>query len=177
MLARLIVIVLIGAMDLICAAEPVVAEYEVKGAFLLNFTKFVDWPPQVFKGPGDPIAICVLGQSPFGPELDRAAREMVVADRTVSVRQVADGQHATQCQIVFVSAAERTRTRAFMEAVRGRNVLTVGESEGFLAAGGVINLKLDGGKVRIEISTAAAERAGLHISAKLLGLAQGYARR
>jgi hypothetical protein len=59
-----------------------------------------------------------------------------------------------------------------MEAVRGRNVLTVGESEGFLAAGGVINLKLDGGKVRMEISTAAAERAGLHISAKLLSLAQ-----
>ena len=116
MLARLIVMVLIGAVDLVCAAEPVAEEYEVKGAFLLNFTKFVDWPPQVFNGPGDPIAICVLGRSPFGPELDRAARETVVADRTVSVRQVADGLHATQCQIVFVSAAERTSFSRFCTA-------------------------------------------------------------
>jgi hypothetical protein len=31
---------------------------------------------------------------------------------------------------------------------------------------------LEGEKVRIEINTAAADRAGLHISAKLLNLAQ-----
>ena len=176
MLARLIVIVLIGAMDLVCAAEPVVAEYEVKGAFLLNFTKFVDWPPQVFKGPGDPIAICVLGQSPFGPELDRAAREMVVADRTVSVRQVADEQQASQCQIVFMGASESKHWRAWLEALRGRSVVTVGESEGFLTNGGVVNFKLEGDRVRIEISTAAADLAGLHISAKLLNLAQSERR-
>jgi hypothetical protein len=177
MLARLIVIVLIAMPDLACGAEPaaeryVAEEYQVKGAFLLNFTKFVDWPPHVFKGPDDPITICVLGQDPFGPELDRAARETVVANRTVSVRQVADGLHASQCQIVFMGASERKRSRAWLEALRGRNVLTVGESEGFLANGGVVNFKLEGERVRIEISTAAADRAGLHISAKLLSLAQ-----
>jgi hypothetical protein len=172
MLARLMVIVLIAMPDLAGGAEPAVEEYQVKGAFLLNFTKFVDWPPQVFKGPGDPIAICVLGRTPFGPELNRAARETVVASRTVSVRQVSDGQQAGQCQIVFVGASERKRSRTWLEALKGKSVLTVGESEGFLASGGVINFKLEGERVRIEISTEAADRAGLHISAKLLSLAQ-----
>ena len=173
MLARLIMIVLIAITDLACGAEPVADEYQVKGAFLLNFTKFVDWPAQVFQGPGDPIAICILGEDPFGPLLDRAARGTVVGNRTVSVRQIADGQQVSQCQIVFVGASERKRWRASLETLRGRSVLTVGESEGFLASGGVINFKLEGERVRIEISTAAAERAGLHISAKLLNLAQG----
>jgi hypothetical protein len=166
------IIVLIAIPNLGCGAEPVAEEYQVKGAFLLNFTKFVDWPPQVFEGPGDPIAICILGRNPFGPGLDRAARETVVANRTVSVRQVSDGQQASQCQIVFMGASERKRWRAWLEALRGKSVLTVGESEGYLTDGGVVNFKLEGERVRIEISTAAADRAGLHISAKLLSLAQ-----
>ena len=172
MQARPMVVVLIAIANLAGGAEPVAEEYQVKGAFLLNFTKFVEWPPQVFKGPGDPIAICVLGRTPFGPELNRAARETVVAKRSVSVRQVSDGQQASQCQIVFVGASERKRSRAWLEALRGKSVLTVGEFEGFLANGGVVNFKLEGERVRIEISTAAADRAGLHISAKLLSLAQ-----
>jgi hypothetical protein len=166
------IVVLIAIPHLARGAEPVAEEYQVKGAFLLNFTKFVDWPPQAFKEPGDPIAICILGENPFGPLLDRAARQTVVANRAVSVRQVADERQASQCQVVFMGASERKRWRAWLEALRGGSVLTVGESEGFLASGGVVNFKLEGDRVRIEISTAAADRAGLHISAKLLSLAQ-----
>jgi hypothetical protein len=66
------IVVLIAIPDLAGGADLVAEEYQVKGAFLLNFTKFVDWPPQVFKGPGDPIAICVLGQSPFGAVMERS---------------------------------------------------------------------------------------------------------
>ena len=172
MLARLMIGVLIAIPDLTWGAEPVAEEYQVKGAFLLNFTKFVDWPPQAFQEPGAPIAICILGQNPFGPLLDRAAQQTVVANRAVSVRQVADGQQASQCQVVFMGASERKHWRAWLEALRGSSVLTVGESEGFLTNGGVVNFKLDGDRVRIEISTEAADRAGLHISAKLLSLAQ-----
>jgi len=172
MLARLMIVVLIAIPDLAGGADLVAEEYQVKGAFLLNFTKFVDWPPQAFQGPGEPIAICILGRNPFGLGLDRAAQGVVVANRTVSVRQVADGQEASQCQIVFIGASERKHSRAWLEALRGRSVVTVGEAEDFLANGGVVNFKLEREKIRIEINMAAADRAGLHISAKLLNLAQ-----
>jgi len=170
------IVVLIAIPDLAGGADLVAEEYQVKGAFLLNFTKFVDWPPQAFQGPGEPIAICILGRNPFGLGLDRAAQGVVVANRTVSVRQVSDEQQAGQCQIVFMGASERKHWRAWLEALRGRSVVTVGESDGFLANGGVVNFKLEGDRVRIEISTAAADLAGLHISAKLLNLAQSERR-
>jgi hypothetical protein len=48
----------------------------------------------------------------------------------------------------------------------------VGETEGFIAGGGVIELTIDDSKIRMEISTAGAKKAGLRISAKLLSLAQ-----
>ncbi len=62
--------------------------------------------------------------------------------------------------------------RAVLDAVQKESVLTVGESEGFVASGGVIEFSVEESKVRMEISAEAAKRAGLHISAKLLSLAQ-----
>lgn len=172
MLSRLMAIVLLGVASPAGFAEQAADEYAVKGAFLINFTKFVTWPPQVFKAPRDPIAICVLGENPFGPGLDRAARETVAGRRNLTVRQVADGPEASQCQIVFIGASERKRSRGWLDELRDASVLTVGESDSFLASGGIIDFALDGSKVRIEISTAAADRVGIQISAKLLSLAQ-----
>ena len=163
---------LLLAMRIGAAEPPVEEEYHVKGAYLLNFAKFVVWPEQVFKGPSDPIVICVLGQNPFGAEFERAARDTVVARRSLALREISDPQQAIQCQIVFVSSAERKRGRTLLQALQNSSVLTVGETDGFITSGGVIAFKLEEEKVRIEINTAAAEHAKLHISAKLLSLAQ-----
>jgi YfiR/HmsC-like len=55
------------------AAEPqIIDEYQVKAAFLFNFTKFVEWPQQAFKNASDPMSICVLGSNPFGNSLEEA---------------------------------------------------------------------------------------------------------
>lgn len=170
--AKIALLVLAGALIGALVADPPAEEYRVKGAFLLNFAKFVEWPPQAFKAPRDPIAICILGANPFSPALDAAAHEITVDGRGVAIRQIADPQQARQCQMVFLSGSERKRLRGLFEAVQGGNVLTVGESEGFIAGGGVIELRMDDSRVRMEISEAAAKRAGLHISAKLLSLSQ-----
>jgi len=151
---------------------PVAEEYQVKGAFLLNFAKFVSWPDQAFKTPDEPIVICILGQNPFGPGLEQAARGVVIGDRHVAIRQSSDVQFARQCQIVFVAGSERKLAKSLLQTEQGESVLTVGEFDGFTAAGGVIAFRLDGDKVRLDINTAAADRARLHISAKLLSLAQ-----
>jgi hypothetical protein len=116
--------------------------------------------------------IFILGQNPFGSGFDKAAKEIVVGNRQLGVRQLSDPQQSGQCQMVFVSASERKLSRALLQSTQGESVLTVGESEGFTSGGGIIDFKLDGEKVRIEINTAAADRAKLRISAKLLSLAQ-----
>ena len=164
-------VLLVGALSQASGSDPA-EEYHVKGGFLLNFVKFVEWPAEAFKSPADPIAICVLGANPFGPGLAQVAQGTVVDNRTVAVRQVADAQQARGCQIVFVSVSERKRMRAVIEATKGASALTVGESDGFIAAGGVIEFRVEESKVKMEISAEAAKRAGLHISSKLLSLSQ-----
>ena len=147
-------------------------EYPIKAAFLYNFAKFVDWPAQSFPTSSDPIAVCVLGQNPFGPALEEAVRGKTVNYRPLALRKVSDAQQARQCHILFVSSSERKRLGALLGELKGASVLTVGETEEFIPSGGVVNLKCDGERVRFEIDPEAATRAGLHISSKLLSLAQ-----
>ena len=147
-------------------------EYQVKAAFLYNFAKFVEWPPEAFKTPQDPILICVLGHNPFGNALEEAIHGKSIAGRTFAYRQVSDAESASACQILFVGSAENKHFRSLLENLKPMGILTVGEAQGFAADGGVINFKLDDGRIHFEINVDAAEHEKLHISAKLLSLAQ-----
>jgi hypothetical protein len=149
-----------------------VDEYQVKAAFLYNFAKFVDWPAQAFHGPEDPICICIVGQNPFENSLEAVVRGQKVGGRSFRVRQISDISNKPDCHILFVCAAEQKRFQSMAGNLMGLAVLTVGESPRFATDGGVINLKLEGGKVRFEINMDAAEQAQLHISSKLLSLAE-----
>lgn len=147
-------------------------EYQVKAAFLYNFAKFVEWPPQSFKSPQDPISICILGQNPFGDALVETVHGKTVGGRSLVVRQLEDAREAPSCHILFVRFSEQKRLRSVLEAISGGGVLTVGETDTFTADGGIINFKIDGEKIRFQINIAATKREELHISSKLLRLAE-----
>jgi hypothetical protein len=166
-------LVLLAAAALQVRAQgPVFEEYRVKAAFLFNFAKFIAWPPDAFTGADEPIGICVFGQNPFGSVLEETVQGKVVANRTFVVRQISNAQQASTCHIVFLSASEVKHSLVFLEELRGKQVLTVMESDGVNSNGGVISLSLKDGRVRIEIDPAAADRAKLRISSKLLKLAE-----
>lgn len=169
---RLAVIALTAVAVRANAEGPAIDEYQVKAAFLYNFAKFVEWPPEAVGSSNGPIAICVLGQNPFGHALQDTVDGKTVSGRTFVVRQTAEAKQAAHCQILFVSSSERKRYAAILGELRAGGVLTVGETEDFAEAGGVVNLKLESSRVQIQINMSAAEEAGLHISSKLLSLAQ-----
>jgi hypothetical protein len=172
MVLRLAAILFAGTMFPASAPAQTADEYQVKAAFLYNFAKFVEWPPEAFKSPNAPISICVFGRNPFGKDLDEAIRGKSIDGRPFVLRQVSDAAEAAACQILFVGSSDGKKLRGLLDNLKPQGILTVGESQGFATSGGVINFKLDGGHVRFEINVDAAEQAQLHISSKLLGLAQ-----
>ena len=149
-----------------------VDEYQLKAAFVFNFAKFVEWPPETFSGPRDPIVICILGANPFGDALRQAVNGKAVEDRKPVVRQISEVRQAGGCQILFISSSERKRLRAVLAEIKSSGILTVGDTGNFAAEGGVINLKLEDGRIRLQVNVEAADRQGLRISSKLLSLAQ-----
>ena len=147
-------------------------EYEVKAAFLYNFIKFVEWPDAAFPDAGTPISIGVLGKNPFGPELETIIKDKTVKDRKVVVKRSGKIEDLRGCHLLFINSSEQDRLPEIIEDLRGKSVLTVGETKGFAQQGGVINFIMIENKLRFEINVDAAQRAGLKISSKLLGLAK-----
>ena len=154
------------------AGSPALDEYNAKAALLYNLARFVEWPAGTFTGPRDPIVACTLGQSPLNPVLERAVKGKPIDDRLFVVRQVQDVRQASGCHILFVGTPDRKRWRSIIADVRGSSLLTVGDAEGFAVEGGIVDFKIEGEKIRIEINLEAAERGKLRLSARLLSLAE-----
>lgn len=146
------------------AAEEKPTEYAVKAAFLRSALRLVEWPGER----PDPVAVCVLGDDPFGPALDAIAGK--AGDLTVEVRRPGSAREARGCQLVFVSRSERARLRAVLSALDGAKVLTVGDTEGYGEQGVALNFYLEGSKVRFEVNVEAARRAGVSLQARLISL-------
>jgi hypothetical protein len=147
-------------------------EYPVKLAFLYNFTKFVEWPPGSYRDPGAPLPICIVGHDPFSPDLEGELRTRTVAGHPIEVRTLRPTDTLSVCHMVFIPVTEKDQADKILKGLKGSSILTVGESEGFAALGGIINLTVEGDTVHFEVNQLAAERAGLKISSKLLSMAK-----
>jgi len=168
---------ILGAVLFLLAPAPVRGEpleYQVKAVFLLNFTKFVEWPAGAFAGADSPIEICVLGEDKFGASLDQAVAGEAVNGRRVTVRRIMEAPAARGCQVLFLGAPEKERARILAGLETG--ILTVGEGESFTHEGGMIAFFIEKRHVRFAINQTAAEKAGLKLSARLLNVASSVER-
>ena len=147
-----------------------VTEYDVKAAYLFNFLQFVTWPPTAFASAASPLQLCVAGRDSLGTLLRNLTRTEVVGGRGITVTIVQGTDDLQRCHLLFLS--DGTPAAGSLRAVASRPVLTVGESEDFLAAGGMIRFVVSDNRVRFDVSTRPAARAGLTLSSRLLQVAR-----
>lgn len=148
-------------------AQPT-SEYQVKAAYLFNFGQFVEWPAHPAAPANAPFVIGVVGKDPFGKTLDDVVRGESLGGRQLVVRRYRDAQEITNCQILFIARSEAERLDQTLEALRGRQVLTVTDIEGAEHQGAMIVLVNDNQRIRMRINLSAAKASNLVISSKLL---------
>jgi hypothetical protein len=161
-------IVLIG-LSALPAAQATSDEYRLKAAFVYRFPQFVEWPASAVEE-SRTVDLCVLQPNPFGAELERLVAGESLSGRPLRVRVVNTVDALQGCHALFAGARSEVAAAA-LKAVAGRPVLTVGENDEFLAAGGIIALKIVDRRVRFEVDATNAQKARLRISAQLLNLA------
>jgi hypothetical protein len=171
-------------------AEPVASrEYQIKAAFIYNFIKFVDWPKEKVPDQNTPIIIGIIGKNPFQDAFE-PLQEKEAKDKKVIIRQLEgfvdlekagkkqkdqphpSSQDIQKCHLLFICPSEAERLNDIIASVKGRNILTVADTQGFLEAGGIINFVTEEKKVRFEINAIAAKRAKIDIRSQLLRLAK-----
>jgi hypothetical protein len=147
-------------------------EYDLKAVFLFQFAHFVAWPAKAFSDDHSPITIGVLGDDPFGEGLDEIVANEVVGGRKLIVRRYRGLDQVDSCQILFICASEADRMVTILSRLRGRSVLTVGDTDQFVTQNGIIGFRLSKNRLKLRINLAAADTARLIISSKLLRQAE-----
>jgi hypothetical protein len=161
----------------LAAADPAPAEgrdpdLAIKATYLYKLAPFVSWPVSVYAWRRAPLVICVQGQEPFGPILDRVADGQRVGSHPVVVRRLVRIEPGSGCHIVYLAGGPEQSCVEALEVLAGEPVLTVtDEARGGAQAKGIVHLLRQGGKVRFSIDTGQAEAHGVAISSKLLALA------
>ena len=150
------------------SVPPVPLEYQVKAEFLYRFRNFVEWPEQAFTASPDTILIGVLGESEVREALESMVTGRENGKRRVALRRFEHPSEVTFCHILFIGRVEKMRVRDMLRDLQGSNTLTVGEDREFTRHGGIIRFIIIENRVGFEINIAAAEKADLHISSKLL---------
>jgi len=166
---RRLVAVLAAALVLApCAARGEESIHEVEAEMLFNLAKFVEWPPHA----GSQMTFIILGEDDLAGVIASVLSRKTINGRDVFVRCVRRVEDVKGGQILFIASSEAKRIPEVLESLRGHSVLTVAETTGFAAQGGMVELVRQDGKVRFEINPGSAELAKLKISAKLLALAK-----
>jgi hypothetical protein len=149
-------------------------ELDLKAAYMLNFIRMVNW----VNAPGSPtegIPVCALGNSGFAAAARQALAGKVVANRPVSF-QIVSKPDAASCRVLIVDASQYATAGPVVKAVAKDPILTVGNGDGFLQMGGMLELVVEDGKVQFDASLEAARRSHLDISAKVFQLSRNLRR-
>ncbi|EXI68081.1 MAG: hypothetical protein AW08_01298 [Candidatus Accumulibacter adjunctus] len=169
-------------LPLVCAAAPVtqavaqsaVSEAQAKAGFVLNFVRYVEWPERAFGARDAPVLLCLLGRDEVAVAV-AALDGRPVQGRQIAIRRLANADEARPCQVLFIAESEARRLALTLRAVAGQPVLTVGDLDGFIDAGGAIGIVRGEGRLQFEVNRAALEQAQLKASSNLLRLARNLA--
>jgi hypothetical protein len=140
--------------------------------FLYQFCRFMEWPNSAFSSPNDPLIIGVIGDDPFGSLLQEAVQGETYHGRPIRIEHYRSPRDIKRCHLLFVSRSEVAQMGEILSAIAGKNVVTVGETDGFLEKGGMIALTADRNRVRLRVNASSLRAANVDVSSKLLRVAE-----
>ena len=169
---RALIAALFG-LSFVLAPAPVRAQAEdaLKSQFILNFARFTTWPSAAFASPSAPLVVGFVGAPELADTFEKLATGKNINGRELKVKKF-DSASSLDDSCHVVVAPPGAQSKAVAARIKGKHVLLVGQDAGFLEAGGIINLIVDGGRISFEINLAPAHAASLELDQKLRALAK-----
>lgn len=143
----------------------------MKAAFLYNFAKFAHWPADAL-GPSQPLILCVVGDAVVADALEQIVRQQVVDGHEFAVQMLKADGPVRSCHMLYAGGLDAQRSAQVLAALKGAPVFSVGDGDRFTEGGGVAQFLIERDRMRFAINLAAAQRARIVLSSKLLNLAK-----
>ncbi len=154
-------------------ADAAVDERAMKAAYLYNFVLFAQWPAL----PGSDFQLCILGSTALDAELVRLEGKPVSNGLLIAIRRLMPGEPLSGCQVLYIDERNRRGLDALLQRLDSLPVLTITDATGFADRGIMIEMRKQGQRIVFDVNLAAARRARLDFSARLLKLASFVAGR
>lgn len=168
MLKRFLFIILIftlGTSSAWCQSRE--EEYNLKAAFVYNFTKYVNWGLYT---PQNDFIIGIVGSSPIYEPLEEIAKTKTVNDKNITIIRFNKPEDISFCNILYIPKNCPIPLYTIFTKVN-LGTLTISEEEGYAQQGTAFNFVLVKDKLRFESNIRAINSAGLKASSQLLKLA------
>ena len=153
--------------------KPPLGEYAAKVVLLERITRFVEWPAaDKVNGGHREFLLGVVGQNPFGDELDTYFLNHQIKGRPVRIRYFKGPGDLRTCDLLFISASENTRLKDILAKLGSAATLTIGDSEGFAVNGVMVNITRDNDHLGFEVNLTAAREGRIRLASGFLQIAK-----
>lgn len=159
------------------AEEPLrMSEYRLKAQYIRALITYVQWPTQQVPSERskktDVFLLGILGWSPFDGYLEQGLSKQTFNGKPMKIINSARVGDLIDCDAIFISGAETYRLDAILQALRGKPILTMGDSPGFATQGVLVNFFRTGSRISFEVNLPAVRAQGFFISPQALKLAK-----
>ena len=164
---RQLVVLLVWVLPLAHVHAQVSSEHQLKAAFLVNFLKYIEFPPST----ASTATICLFGRDTLGPYLG-SFEGRSIGGKELRVKRVSGPEQLAGCQLLFIPDTEEARFAIALRWVENMPVLTVSDTDVFTRQGGGIALVRAEGRLQFEVNADALSRAGLKPGSQMMRLAR-----
>ncbi len=149
-----------------------ISEAELKGAFIFNFGKYVEWPAEALGASPGELILCLVGPQNELFNVLSEKQGKTVQSRVLRVRAARRDENLKTCHLLVIDESEGEHIEGILRRSAGNPVLTINGSGRFLEAGGIIGLVTVDDKLRFDVNLTAARKNNLVVSSSLLRLAR-----
>jgi hypothetical protein len=143
-------------------------EYNLKAAFIYNFTKYIEWKEATDQ---NEFIIGVIGSSPISDPLAEIVKSETVDNKKITIKRFTRPADISFCHILFISQNSSIPLDDILAKTTGKGILIISEQDGYAELGTAINFVIVNRKLKFEANVKAINAAGLTASSQLLKLA------
>lgn len=145
-------------------------ETDAKAAFIINFTKYIEWQSSSLDNM-DVFKIGVVGDHSVYQSL-KSLSSKKVKNKKIEIYYFNKPDDIQECHLIYVSSSMTlNQLKSCSTSAKSKNTLIIGDKKGALNNGAAINFVAVGNKLKFEMNIQNFNKNKLKVSSQLLQLA------
>lgn len=153
-------------------AQEALQEKQQKAMYLRNILGFVQWPANTESSGSQALQLCVEGDALLAFALSQEFRAVSLDHRKVEVRSLRNERELTGCAVLVIGPLDPKKVERILTAATDTQVMTFGQTDGFLEAGGAVQITRKQGAFQFAVNLKATNKARVKLDARLLEMAK-----